>query len=124
MAYKFINKRIPLSAITMSLADVKRIFERLSKHLEEEADRQTKELVRPPEQSLEEFERQVAIARKSAFRITVTISGADGQDLFGDTRELFESPNLPDDIASVYMTNVVAYQGLEALTSRQQQSDF
>ena len=111
MAYKYINKRVPLGAITISLADVKRIFERLSKHLEEEADRQIRELVRPPDQSEEEFAKQVAHVRKGAFRITITISGSDGQDLFGDSLELFDSPNLPEDIASIYMTNTVSYKG-------------
>lgn len=110
MAHQFINRNIPLRALTVGLDDVKRVFERLSKHVEEEAERQTKELIRPPDQSEEEFAKQVMIARKNAFRITVTISGADG-DLFGDRLELFSSPNLPDEIRGIYMTNVVAYQG-------------
>jgi hypothetical protein len=111
MAYQFTTKQIPLRAMTIGLDDVKRIFERLSKHVEEEAERQTNELIRPPDQSEEDFARQVAVARRNAFRITVTISGTDGEELFGDNRALFDSPNLPDEIRSIYMTNMAAYQG-------------
>lgn len=111
MSDKYITKHISISAVTVSLADVKKIFDRLTQHLKEEADRQTKELMKPPDQSQEDFDRQVAIARENAFRITVTIAGTDGQNIFGDTLELFDSPNLPDEIDSIYMTNVTAYQG-------------
>jgi hypothetical protein len=111
MTYHYINKHISLRAMTIGLEDVKRIFQRLSQHLEEEADRQTKELVRPPDQTENEFVEQVSVARKNAFRITLTISGSDGEDLFGDDLTLFESPNLPDAIRYIYMTNTVAYQG-------------
>jgi len=111
MAERFITKRIPIGAVTVSLADVKKIFERLSKHLGEEADRQTKDLIKPLDQGQEEFDEHVAEARKNAFRITVTVAGSDGQDLYGDTLALFHSPNLPDEISRIYMTNVVAYEG-------------
>ena len=103
MAQKFIRKDIPLRARKISLLDIKRIFERLSLHLEEEAERQTQALVRPAKQAEAGFKEQVAVARKNAFRITVTISGSDGQDLFGDTSSIFESPNVPDEIAYIYI---------------------
>lgn len=111
MAYKYIKRHIPIRAITLSLTDVKRIYERLSKHLEDEADRQTNELKKPDDQSAEEFATQIAKARKNAFRITVTVSGADGQDLYGDTVELFDSANMPDEVAYIFMTNQTAYKG-------------
>lgn len=111
MAEKFVTKRISIRGVTVSLADVRKIFERLSAHLEEEADRQTKALIKPPDQTQDEFDQHVALARSNAFRITVTVTGSDGQDVFGDTLEVFESPNLPDEIFSIYMTNVVAYEG-------------
>jgi hypothetical protein len=110
MSHQFINKRITLRTLTISLDDVRRIFERLLKQVEEEAERQTKELVRPPGQTPEEFTNQIAAARKKAFRITITITGSQGDDLFGDSLALFDSPNLPDEIRTIYMTNEVAYK--------------
>jgi hypothetical protein len=111
MVHQFLTKTIPIRAVTISLDDVRRLYERLLKHLEDEADRQTKDLVKPADQSNEEFERRVADARKKAFRITITIRGADGEELFGDSGGMFSSSNLPSDIVLIYMTNVVAYEG-------------
>jgi hypothetical protein len=110
MAFQFTKKVIPLRAMTIGREDVIRVFERLLRPVQEEAEREVRELVRPPDQSEDEFLRRIAVARSNAFRITVTISGADG-DLFGDKVDLFTSPNLPDDIKGIYMTNVTAYEG-------------
>jgi hypothetical protein len=111
MSHQFTKKLIPLRSIAVDMDDLRRIFERLSHQLNEEADRQTKNLTRPEDETEIEFAERIANARKNAFRITVTISGNDGDELFGDTVELFSSPNLPDAIRSIYMTNVVAYKG-------------
>lgn len=92
--------------------DVRRIVERLSQHVEEEGDREVALLKRPPEQSEEEFKKIVSKERERAFRITVTVAGNDGQDLSGYGTEVFDSPNLPDDIASIYVSNEAAYQGV------------
>jgi len=41
----------------------------------------------------------------------VTIAGRAGESLYGEDVSVFSSPNKPDKVASVYMTNTTAYQG-------------
>ena len=111
MQLEFPRKQIPLYAITLSLDDVKKIFERLLKQVREQADKEINALVKPAEQDAADFEAYKARAREQAFRITMTIRGKSGAELFGDDLGLFASPSLPENIVSVYMTNAVAYNG-------------
>ncbi len=109
MAIELPRKRIPLRSISLSWDDVIRIFERLLKHVNEQADQEINKLVKPESQSEADFEAEKKKIRSDAFRITVTVLGRDNESLFGDDAELFRSPNLPDVVSSVYMTNAVAY---------------
>ena len=111
MSHKYINKFIPLRSISVTLADIEKMFERLKVYLNDEADRQIKATSLPQGKTESEFADEMNLARTRAFRITVTIKGADGTDLFGDTVEIFNSSNIPESISSIYMTNVTAYQG-------------
>ena len=107
----FPSKRIPLHSILISIQDVKRIFERLLRHVEEQADREIAALQKPEGQSEEDFDKKKAIIKNEAFRITVTIRGKSGEAIFGDSAEIFKSPNIPEEISSIFMTNIVAYEG-------------
>lgn len=103
-------KQIPIKAVRLSLEDVRRIFERLQVHVEAEADRVLGQFVRPEGKSDEEFAAEKSDIKARAFRITVTVGGRDGGSLFGDDIGIFSSPNLPDQISYVYMTNTVAFE--------------
>jgi hypothetical protein len=92
------------------MADVKKIFERLSRHVAEEADRRLNALEKPEDQSDQDFGRDKEQIRATAFRITVTIEGREGDSLFGDRVDLFTSPNLPENISKIFMTNIVAFE--------------
>lgn len=105
------SKQIPIHSITVSWADVKRIYERLSVHVKEQEEREIAQLEKRDDQTDEDFDTFKENAKKHAFRITVTVGGKSGSSLYGDTVELFDSPNLPNTIFSVFMTNVTAYQG-------------
>ena len=56
--------------------------------------------------------RRLDIDRQQAFRISVTIEGKNGESLFGYGTEPFDSPNLPESIRSIYLTNITAYHGV------------
>lgn len=77
----------------------------------EEGDRQIATMTRPDDVSEEQFAERMRIAREQAFRVTITIGGWNSADIFGHSAELFSSPNLPDNIAYIFMTNSTAYQG-------------
>jgi hypothetical protein len=105
------GKTIPLRSIVLSMADIERIFDRLLEQVQNEPNRIIDTIAKPENKTDEEFEQDMAALRARAFRITITISGRDGEELFGDTGDLFRSPNLPHVVSAVYMTNVVAFEG-------------
>lgn len=110
MAQQLAGKTIPLRAIILSWEDVKKIYERLAKEVEADGDRRVAGLPKPPGKEDEEFERERKELRERAFRVTVTVTGSEGERLFGDDATIFDSPNLPHVVASVFMTNIVAFQ--------------
>jgi len=103
-------KQIPIKAIRISLDDIRRVYDRLKIQVDAEAERILAKFVKPDDKRESDFVAEKADLKSRAFRITVTVGGRDGSSLFGDDTEIFSSPNLPDQIAYVYMTNVVAFE--------------
>jgi hypothetical protein len=112
MTFHYTKKEIPLRAITLSKNDLKRIVERLQEALEEEANLQVSQLACPADTDREEWQRQIEQEKLQAFQITVTIQGDDGQDFFGYGADIFDSPNIPDNISLVYLTNRTAFRSV------------
>ena len=112
MALQVTKKTTPLRAVSVDVRDLRRIVERLLQHVNEERDRQTAELLNDggPYDDLERA--QVKNRAEQAFQITVTITGRDGEILFGYGTDPFDSLNLPEPIASVFITNHTAFQGV------------
>lgn len=52
----------------------------------------------------EELERQRNLLRDS-FTLKFTIMGSDGRELFGTIREVFESPNYPEEVTSLFVAS-------------------
>lgn len=110
MTQQHTKKTIPLYSISLSLEDIRKIVDRLSTHVGEQGDAVVSGLTRPEDQDEALFEEHKRSIRHEAFRITVTVEGADGSSLFGNGTEVFSSPNLPDKISTIYMTNITAYR--------------
>jgi hypothetical protein len=100
----------PIAAISLGLNDVKKIFLRLEKIVYEEGDKEISKLVKQPDMNDEEWDARKKEIKSGAFRVTVTIEGESGDRLHGDTLELFDSPNRPIRIRSIYMTNSTAFR--------------
>jgi hypothetical protein len=105
------RKEISIRAVCISWAEVKRIFSRLEQQVTEQADRELATLTKKDEHTAEQFAANKADLKQRAFRVTVTINGA-GESLLGDSPDLFDSPNLPNAVTSVYLTNITAYRGV------------
>lgn len=105
----FPSKQIPLRSLNLSLDDVAKIFERLLPFVKEQGSIEISRLQRPPDNTEDQFNSWKKGAHEQAFRITVTVVGVDGSELYGDKIEMFKSANLPQRISSVFMTNVTAY---------------
>jgi hypothetical protein len=100
---------IPIEAVSLSTSDVKSIFERLFAIVAERGSRAAATLVKPPEEAQDAFEQRCHNFIASAFRVTVTIKGVNGLELYGDNTSLFLSPELPEIFESIFMTNTVAF---------------
>lgn len=93
------------------MVDVRRIVERLLQHVNDESQREFARLVELNPENLarrEEIEKDC----EQAYRISVTIVGRDGESLFGHGIEPFDSPNLPEPVLAIYISNVAAYQAI------------
>jgi hypothetical protein len=88
-----LQKRIPIKAVAVSIGDVKRIFSRLDELVSEERQRAAQGWVRDNTETKEDFEKRKTDILTQAFRVTVTIMGADGSQLFGDDASLFDAAN-------------------------------
>ena len=56
------------------------------------------------ELGLDKFDEVASTLRKS-FKLQITVSGSDGEELYGTVEEVFNSPNFPDSIRSLYVDN-------------------
>lgn len=107
------SRKIRIEAKTFSLLDVKNIYKRLAIEVDSQATREINELQKPTDTSEDQFEKIKEDARK-AFRVTVVITGIDDKSeeedsLWGDNEDIFDSPNIPEHISSIHMTNNAAY---------------
>jgi hypothetical protein len=96
-----VRRTEPLTAFTVSKADIKRIFERLSTLVEAERQQQAAGWIKSAAQSEEDFVKEREKVTTDAFRVTVTILGANGEELFGDNSQMFDSANVPETISRV-----------------------
>ena len=106
---QLLQKKILLRNISISLQDVKRIVERLLPYVQEEGHNEVNKLLQSDFEGQMNIE-QLNYEREQAFRITVTIDGRDGESLFGYGTEPFDSPNIPDPINSIFISNNAAYE--------------
>ncbi|HYM18075.1 MAG TPA: hypothetical protein VEU06_05885, partial [Micropepsaceae bacterium] len=121
------RKVVPLVAIKLNLDDVVSIYQRLLQQVNEQADYELSRLKRQDNQTEEAFQDYIKRARDQAFKITITVTGRDGQSLTGEDATIFHSPNRPDKVASIYLTNATAYQafaGVRPLNSFDLYLDF
>lgn len=105
-------KQINLRGMRISLGDVTKIYDKLMQLVSAQAEHEISRIEKPDNKSEDEFSREMNDLRQRAFRITITISGQDGESLFHDDKTVFISPNLPHQIIGIYFTNVTAYEGV------------
>lgn len=106
------SRTVPLTARTFSLADVRLVYQRLQAYITEQGNLELANIVRQPDVPEDQFQLQLEHARTNAYKITVTINGADGSSLYEDHEGIFDSPNLPEEISQIFMTNATAFEGV------------
>jgi hypothetical protein len=102
------EKRI--EGISLGVDDVRKIFLRLKKLVDEDGEREVSRLSKPDELDDNQWSDRKTEIKSAAFQVTVTIAGISGDLLHGDTEGIFTSPNRPLEISSIYMTNTTAFR--------------
>ena len=103
------RKTIPLRNISISIEEVKRIVQRLLPHVEEEKQRAIDGVLQSSLDG-EVDEEELRYRCEEVFRITVVITGTDGEILSGYGAELFDSPNIPESILTININNNQAFE--------------
>src|SRR5690242_10791937 len=99
--FRIIKKQLPISGCTFSLADIRRMYDVLDAKVREASELEVINWVRPDNEPQEKFEANKNTI-KNLFTLTVLIRGTDGSDLQGTNVEVFDSRNMPEEIASIY----------------------
>lgn len=101
---------IEIRGCQLSLSQIKSAFREFRMLVDSEAERIIPKLQRPEGMTDAELLERNERIRKSAFRVTTSIIGFDGQVAYDDKEELFDSTNLPLPIKTVFFTNTTAWQ--------------
>ncbi len=67
-------------------------------------------LTQPADKSAEQWNAEKQRLLSDAFSILVTVAGSGGERLHGSAPEVFDSPNMPARIESVYLSNIVPFE--------------
>jgi len=101
---------IPIRGCQLTLPKIKAAYRELAKLTKQEGERIVNSLEKPEDKSEEDFIKSNDFLKKDAFRITVSIIGFDGQTVYGETEDVFDSDNLPFPVKTVLFTNVNSYK--------------
>jgi hypothetical protein len=98
-----IRLKKPTISCSLDKADLRRLAEILQQRANAARDLELAEF-RPERLPPDKLERQRAVLSES-FVLKFTINGSDGPELFGTIREVFDSPNYPEEVASVFVAS-------------------
>ncbi len=105
-----ITRKAPLDACTLSLDDMKNLYQKLSRSIVEASEFERKKWTPPQDENkLDDFNSFIK-QRCDAYQITVVINGARGETLVDRNDSVFASPNLPENITSIYFTSTSMYE--------------
>ncbi|WP_391564510.1 hypothetical protein [Sinorhizobium meliloti] len=101
---------VPIRGCQLTLPQIKAVYRELQILTKKEGSRIVGSLVRPQDESEDDFTRRKQFLLDDAFRITVSIIGFDGQTAYSETEDIFESKNLPHPIRTIFFTNTSAFR--------------
>lgn len=98
-----ITNRLTRERVSCSFdkADLKRFLEVLQERLDAAADLEEANF-QQHNQTADEFENNKQLLR-SGFKVRPTVTGKNGQELFGTVEDVFDSPNFPEVVKSVFI---------------------
>ncbi len=99
-----------LRGLRLSLNDVKRLYSEIQQVVDRQKGTELAVVTKPENVDQAAHDARVQELRERAFSLTVTIRGADGENVLGSSDSVFDDTNLPDFIQFIYFTNKTAYQ--------------
>lgn len=102
-----VTNRLLLDRYSVSLDkdELRRLFTILQERLDAAAELEVLSF-KQLQQTNEEFEKNKDILR-DGYKIRPTLTGLNGVELFGLTIDVFESPNFPETIKSIYINSSI-----------------
>ncbi len=110
MATPYLTKYVPIKAVRLSMADLQRVYERLTSYVEEECEKRLAGVQKPDNKTDDEFETWKEEVRSFAFKIDVTIRSRSGVELVANDASIFSSSNLPEGIETVFFSNTPSFE--------------
>lgn len=101
---------IPVRGCHLSLENIKAVYRDLQTINRNLGAQLISTLQREPDLTDEEWEVRKSFLLDDAFRLTITVSGSRDQKFYGETETLFDDPNLPKPIKSIFFTNVNSFR--------------
>ncbi len=103
------EERIPVRGCRLSLEKIKSLYRELDAPNKAFGEQLVASLPRDTSMSDEEWESNKRFLVQDGFKLTVTVTGLRDQQLYGETIEVFDHPELPNPIKSIYFTNSTAF---------------
>lgn len=103
------EKIIPIRGCRLSMEKIKRAYKDLQQINDSFGRQLLSTAAKPDELSDEAWTARKNFLMNDAFRLTVTITGYDDQQIYGENVDVFDDPNLPTSIKSIYFTNRSAF---------------
>ena len=100
-----IKNRLTLERFSCSLtkSDLRRLCDILQERAHTAANHEVTNF-QQGQQTNEEYEKNRGLVRES-FVLRITVTGHDGRELFGTIAEVFDSPNFPEQVKSLYVNS-------------------
>lgn len=104
------EEKIPVRGNFFNLSQIKAAYRELQQLNAREGDRIIGTVVKLEDETEDEFSKRKDYLLDNAFRVTVSIIGFDGQTLYGETQDAFDSVDVPYPIRTIYFTNLTAFK--------------
>ncbi len=101
---------IPVRGCHLSLEDIKEVYRDLHAINRTFGEQAIEKLQPDPEMTDDQWIEHKKILLDNAFCLTITVNGLRDQQLYGEAVTVFEDPNLPKPIKSIFFTNIHSFK--------------
>lgn len=109
--FEWFEEKIHIRGCRLSLSNIAEAYSELNDINLNVGKQEIEKLVRPEGVGDDEWQKHKEYVFGEAFRLTVTITGQQDLQLYGDTVDVFSSKKLPLPIKQIYFTNETAFKG-------------